>query len=657
MSVSVLERVMACPNLPSLPAVAMEVLELTRDPNVPMRKIASSVEQDQALAGKILKTVNSSFYGLSQPCPTIGRALAYLGLSTVKTLVLSFSLVDSTKGVSEDDFDFDRYWRCVLYSAVAAREVAASTKSIDPDEAFIGALLQDIGMLAMLTALGVDYAAITSCTGFDPESLLREERTSLGTTHPEAGQALAEKWRLPPELVSCIRYHHSAKDIPNEHEEIVRIVVLAGHLAEALSSDEPQSHVAEANAVAKEWFGIDKEQVGTILEAIDTGAQELARSFDVTMGAPADLEGIRAAASEQLIQHQVELSQATNELTRQVMTDALTGAANRKHFDDSVPAEFEEATRSGKPYAVLFCDADKFKLVNDTHGHQAGDAVLVELSARLRDTLGDLGTVFRYGGEEFAISIPQADGRRAARIAEIIRLRVQASPVDVRGTGAQVDELQITLSIGVAALEPGGREFPSYAELVRCADEGVYLAKESGRNRVALDQVGVVILQRDGTLLAEQTGAPALAVPALPSTGPGPGVDGVEGPGVVLFGAEDERAPFEQAFGGAGAAVSVFGEPDPLIESLTESVPDLLLICVGRSDDAGVSLISRARSTGSANAVPLIAITPSDEASRSHAISLGANAVVERERFAEDPQGWAERILKMWCQQSAAAAA
>ena len=88
-----LDYVLAYPNLPTLPIVALDVLTLTSNQNIEMGELARVIENDQALCAKILKTVNSTFYGLTTPCPTITRAMSYLGLSTVKSLVLGFSLV------------------------------------------------------------------------------------------------------------------------------------------------------------------------------------------------------------------------------------------------------------------------------------------------------------------------------------------------------------------------------------------------------------------------------------------------------------------------------------------------------------------------------------------------------------------------------------
>src|SRR5262245_24495269 len=165
MSSVTLEHVLSCPGLPSLPTVAVQVLNLARNPNVQLDQIARVIQNDPALCARILKTVNSSFFGLSKPCPTITRALAYLGLNTVKSLVLGFSLVDWIE-TSDDVDDLQDYWRRSVCSAATARRLAAMVKGCDPEEAFVAALVQDIGVLAMRRAIGPAYRNITSqCRG------------------------------------------------------------------------------------------------------------------------------------------------------------------------------------------------------------------------------------------------------------------------------------------------------------------------------------------------------------------------------------------------------------------------------------------------------------------------------------------------------------
>src|SRR5581483_5708684 len=115
------ERIRQCPNLPSLPAVAVQVLELAQKADVDIAEIARIISLDPALSGKILRTVNSSFYGRSQNISTISHALVILGLQSVKTLVLGFSLVTNLAKNKSKGFKHIQYWKRSIYAATAAR--------------------------------------------------------------------------------------------------------------------------------------------------------------------------------------------------------------------------------------------------------------------------------------------------------------------------------------------------------------------------------------------------------------------------------------------------------------------------------------------------------------------------------------------------------
>lgn len=156
--------------------------------------------------------------------------------------------------------------------------------------------------------------------------------------------------------------------------------------------------------------------------------------------------------------------------------DALTGLPNRRAFEEDLAREASRAARAGTPLAVVVLDVDRFKAVNDTHGHAAGDAVLRAVAARAAGAIraGDL--LARVGGEEFGILLPAADLARAVDAAERIRTTLAALPVEAAGIA-----LAITASFGCAALARG--ETPE--ALVARADARLYEAKGAGRNRVA----------------------------------------------------------------------------------------------------------------------------------------------------------------------------
>jgi diguanylate cyclase (GGDEF)-like protein len=164
------------------------------------------------------------------------------------------------------------------------------------------------------------------------------------------------------------------------------------------------------------------------------------------------------------------------ELARLARRDALTGLPNRRALDEELAREAARAARAATPLSAVALDVDRFKLVNDAHGHAAGDAVLAAIAARAAAALRAGDVLARIGGEEFAALLPGADLDRAVEVAERIRGRVSAEPVEAAGCA-----LSVTVSLGCAALAPGedGRS------LLARADAKLYEAKRAGRDRVA----------------------------------------------------------------------------------------------------------------------------------------------------------------------------
>ncbi|WP_034297885.1 sensor domain-containing diguanylate cyclase [Herbaspirillum sp. RV1423] len=168
------------------------------------------------------------------------------------------------------------------------------------------------------------------------------------------------------------------------------------------------------------------------------------------------------------------------------LTDPLTGVNNRRYIEQRMQEEIGRAQRERSSLSCLFIDIDHFKRVNDKFGHQNGDDVLCEVARRIKKELRLSDSLGRFGGEEFIVLLTQATLHDAARIAERIRASVAQQAIPLAGAE---ESLQITVSIGAASLAPPDRNAPADTarqKLVATADEALYRAKESGRNRVVL---------------------------------------------------------------------------------------------------------------------------------------------------------------------------
>jgi diguanylate cyclase (GGDEF)-like protein len=487
MKEQLVNRIKQCPTLPSLPAIAIQVLDLTQRQEVDIPEIARIISKDAALSGKILRTVNSSFYCRSQSISTISHALVILGLQSVKTLVLGFSLVTNlTKGKAHGFKHID-YWRRSVYAATAARTIAGKLGIVQQEECFLAALLKDIGMLVLDQVLGDQYGAICNQASTHLDLVAAEEQ-GLELTHAEASGILAGQWKLPPLLAIPMAFHHKPQQVSDAAlKKLTEVIHLAGRCADVFIEEPAAAAIANARDFAQKTFNINQADCDAMLDEIGTRTKEIAQLFEINISASASFEAILKKANEALVeltlqtqQQASSLEQQNQQLKKEASTDALTGLANRAAFDAFLSEQFEATSgAAGRSVSLLMLDLDKFKSVNDKHGHPAGDAVLRYVGKLLHTAARAHDLAARYGGEEMVLVLPGTPRTTAAAIAETICRAIAAKPVPIDGNKT----LAVTASIGVATYEPAGPlKVPQH--LIKAADLSLYAAKKSGRNCV-----------------------------------------------------------------------------------------------------------------------------------------------------------------------------
>jgi len=218
---------------------------------------------------------------------------------------------------------------------------------------------------------------------------------------------------------------------------------------------------------------IDPDDKRRAIKALDIGVNDV-------LARPIDHEELAARVRTQIKRKRYTdmLRSNLDQSLEAAVTDALTGLHNRRYMVGQLDALVARAVRDGRPVSALLLDIDHFKKINDSFGHDCGDEVLREFAVRLASNVRAVDLPCRYGGEEFVVVMPETALADAERIAERIRMHVSGSPFRVAG-GKEV--LSVTISIGVACTGGPG-DTPDL--LLKRADEALYEAKATGRNRV-----------------------------------------------------------------------------------------------------------------------------------------------------------------------------
>lgn len=475
-------------NFPSPPGVATHIIELARDPDIEMSKVAKALSMDSALSTKVLRIANSPLYAQRRKSENLRQALVVLGLNATLTLALSFSLVKSLRAGKANGISYPLYWRRALLAATAARALADARHHKMAEEIFLAALLQDIGMLALDKAVPDLYRGGEELQR-NHLALAELEKNRLQTDHAEIGGWLMRAWNLPERLHVAIGHSHRVGLGPTSDtaEIFDRCVSLSGLVADLFLLDAEHRQFAATALAAERSLQLDKMAFGQVLGTIGAMIPETEAIFETDLLAKQHPELILEQARDVLMLRSLHALREINtlravaesstsralELEEETRRDALTGVYNRAYLDQVLTREFENATRHKWPLSIAFADLDDFKSINDRFGHQAGDRILQATARILRGNTRETDMIARYGGEEFVIVLPATDLSAAILVAERVRGLVASSEFPHR---------KLTISIGVARLDPEA----GTKALVQTADNGLYRAKASGRNKVVV---------------------------------------------------------------------------------------------------------------------------------------------------------------------------
>lgn len=301
----------------SLPAVAAEVLELTNEPDVDAAALRSCIEQDPALTVKLLRVVNSSLFGLSGKVSDLNQAIALLGVKPLKLLVLGFSLPERLfVDVAGDQLEL--YWRTSLARAVAAREISEQMFKQPGDDAFLAGLLQDVGILVLLSSVGQPYAEFHRQAIDDGVDLADTEQESLGFNHVQLSAALLAYWHMPDSLVRAISEPRDVVPLTRSdrpHACLTRVLHLADLLAQ-LVVRRRLNVLPELMEAGGAYCELTKPGLNELVAALQDKVDQLAEVLSVTTGFGEDYSEILVNAHKQIV---TLVDDAVDELPREAV--------------------------------------------------------------------------------------------------------------------------------------------------------------------------------------------------------------------------------------------------------------------------------------------------------------------------------------------------
>ncbi len=235
MTMQVLDRLVGqIGSLPTLPSVLIRVTDLVNNPKTSALHLSRVILDDQALTARLLRLVNSPFYGFPRRIATVTEAVTILGFHAVRSLLLTAAVVDLLSGEETVEFSPAKFWEHSVGTAVAAGLLARCCRDEDREEAFVAGLLHDVGKLVEYQFLRKEFLAVLALVRSEDVPMRAAEQRVMGFSHDQVGRTLAEHWKLPYRLSEAVACHHRP-DLAQDAKREAAIVHVADVLARALA--------------------------------------------------------------------------------------------------------------------------------------------------------------------------------------------------------------------------------------------------------------------------------------------------------------------------------------------------------------------------------------------------------------------------------------
>lgn len=494
--------------LPSLPTVAIEAVKLFHDPNSSNDELIKIIRKDPTIVVRLLKAANSSRYGGRSEVTDLLRAVIMLGRGTTASLVLSFSLARQSMESSENLEYFRKFWLRTFVQATAAEVLARQIGSpAFSGDCYTTSLLAGLGKLALLRAEPEKYVEILKTAEARKRSLTSIELEILGFANGTLSSYLLKQMGLPERCQNAIDAISDPSIMDSETDAIQRPLVAVTRIANATASlicdDTPAlavlalrdsmgqiahfSGLTETELIAEvkvrieastNLFDIDPPKLPPAGEVLQDALDQLSRYAMMVN----DIQN--SEVPREILEENGRLKRKVEDLLVVSRVDGLTGVSNRSFFLQRFHEHIALHRLRDQAIGLAVVDIDHFKSVNDTYGHQAGDATLKMVAQTLKNTMRETDLVGRYGGEEFVILLEDATPEGLAIVAERLRAKIEETVISFEGK-----LIPVTASLGLAEGLVQGSDEEFGKHLFACADNAMYRAKNSGRNCFVIDSM------------------------------------------------------------------------------------------------------------------------------------------------------------------------
>ena len=267
--------------LPSLPHILVKLIDVCDDGDIPISTVAPLVAQDTSLSIRVLRLVNSSYFGLNRTFSNLGQAVVYLGASTIKNLAVTASVEQVFKGLGNNkSFQIGEFWYHSLLCATLSKRIARAANYNNVEEAYLSGLLHNIGHLLLFANFPEESTRIREAQVKGAECCAEEE-LQIGITHCEAGSRLLKEWKIGPFVADAALYHHGSVEQIQEGFPLVKIIYLANQILEL---EETKLYLSFRQG--RDLLGLDRAKMLEIVEGAKEEVLEIAQELEVNIKIP-----------------------------------------------------------------------------------------------------------------------------------------------------------------------------------------------------------------------------------------------------------------------------------------------------------------------------------------------------------------------------------